>query len=48
MLELNENWILHYFQERRRGELEKLDEDKTFLICPSVKIFPAVTSTNTE
>ncbi len=48
MLELNEYWILHYFQERRRGEPEKLDEDKTFLICPSVKIFPAVTSTNTE
>ena len=48
MLELNEYWILHYFQERRRGESEKLDKDKTFLICPSVKIFPAVTSTNTE
>ena len=48
MLELKENLILYYFQERRREEKQKHDADRALSICPVVKIFPSLTSTNTK
>lgn len=46
MLELKENLILYYFRERRREEPQKHDADRALSICPVVKIFPSLTSTN--